>query len=131
MLITLTVSTVRVIFISNFFLKCLVLLTRIFKKFIANLSTNFLITFDSYLENIKIIVIYDFLALIFDKLAKNLSKLSTNLLLNYFNLVKKILVRTFLQNKYLFPYNFMWYGTRLVENCGQQAKRKFCTNFCA
>ena len=81
---------------------------RIFKEFIANLSTILLITFDTWLENIKIIDIYDFLAFFFDNLAKTLFKLTTNLLLNYLNLVTNILLHTCSQNKYLFPFNFMW-----------------------
>ena len=70
MLITLTVSTDNGTFISKKKLRFLVRLTGIINEFVANLSTNILINFDSYIKNIKIIDNFYFLALFFDKIAK-------------------------------------------------------------
>ena len=83
-LITLTVSKDTGTFISKKKLRFFVRLTAIINEFIANLSTNFLINFDSYIENIKIIDKCFFLALFFDKLAKKL-----------FGIVNKFFVKSF------------------------------------
>ena len=84
MLITLTVSKDTGTFIPKKNLRFFVRLTAIINEFIANLSTNILINFDSYIENIKIIDNFYFLALFFDKIAKKL-----------FGFVNKFFVKSF------------------------------------